>query len=56
MPRSVVLNINHNNERYPQQLTASSLPNDDINAIKKGGKNKNKKVYKIQSTFGFHFK
>ncbi len=63
MPRSVVLNINHNNERYPQQLTASSLPNDDINAIKKGvhlklpfGKNKNKKVYKIESIFGFHFK
>ncbi len=58
MPRSVVLNIDHNNEQYPQQLTASSLPDDDINAIKKGvhlklpkfiscGKNKNKKVYKI---------
>jgi hypothetical protein len=58
MPRSLVLNIDHNNERYPRQLTASSLPNDDINAIKKGvhlkslkfipcGKKKNKKVYKI---------
>jgi hypothetical protein len=61
MPRSGTLNIPNNdpnNEQYPQQITASTLPNDDINDIKKGahlknpkflpsGKKKNKKVNKI---------
>ncbi len=58
MPRSGTLNIDSNNGQYPQQITVSTLPNDDINHIKKGvhlklpkfipfGKKKNKKVNKI---------
>jgi hypothetical protein len=58
MPRSGTLNIDSNNGQYPQQITVSTLPNDDINDIKKGvhqkfpkfipfGKKKNKKVNKI---------